>query len=331
MEVMKGIYRIAVPLPQIALKEVDIYVVEGEKGNILIDTGWNTPEAFNAIKDGLKIDGFELRDITQILITHFHPDHFGFAGKLKQLTNATVAMGELEAPLIEGRYANPENLLNDITAFLRSHGIPDSMLSNYSQASMPLRQFVIPTRPDILLKDGDTISMPPFELKVLLTPGHSPGHLCFYEPNRKMLFSGDMLLPEISTNISYHIQSGDNPLGDFINSLKLLQEIDINFVYPAHGPVFSGTKARIEALLYHHRKREQEIIQVAHNNLMSGYQIASQITWAPGDIPVSFEKLSTWDKRLALMETLAHLQYLVHNDKARKTEENGITLYFVEG
>jgi len=327
---MKGIYRIAVPLPQVALKEVDIYVIEGEKGNLLIDTGWNTPEAFNAVKDSLKIDGFELRDITQIAITHFHPDHYGLAGKLKQLTNATLAMSEIEAPLLDGRYSNPENLLKELSAFLRVNGVTDSMLSKFSEASMPFRQFVVTAKPDILLKDGDTISMPPFELQVLLTPGHSPGHLCFYEPNRKMLFSGDMLLPEISTNISYHPQSSDNPLGDFINSLKMLQEIDINFAFPAHGPVFSGTKPRIEALLYHHKNREREIIQVAHNNLMNGYQIASQLAWAPGDKPVPFDKLSVWDKRLAVMETLAHLQYLVYSGKARKMEENGVNMYFVE-
>jgi len=331
MEIMKGIYRIAVPLPQVSLKEVNIYLIEGEKGIILIDTGWNTPEAFDAVKNSLKANGFELRDITQILITHFHPDHYGMAGKLKQLTDATIAMSEVEASMLDARYDNPDVLLNQLSVFLRSHGLMEDMLERFSRASMGFRHLVVLTRPDILLKDGDTISLPPFELKVLLTPGHTPGHLCYYEPNRKMLFSGDMLLPEISTNISYNPQSTENPLGEFINSLNMLKDLEVNFVFPSHGAVFSGVKPRVENLLYHHKMREGELVQVASNNLMTGYQIAEKIIWYPNGKPLAFDKLSVWDKRLALMETLSHLQYMVFQGKAKKMEENGIINYFIEG
>jgi glyoxylase-like metal-dependent hydrolase (beta-lactamase superfamily II) len=331
MEIVKGVYRLTVPLPQVSLKEVNIYVLEGEKGNILIDTGWNTPEAFDAVKKGLKENGFELRDITQILITHFHPDHYGMAGKLKQLSGATIGMSEVEASMLDGRYENPDALLNQLSAFLRTNGLDEGMLEQYSRASMTFRHLVILTRPDVLLKDGDVISMPPFELKVLQTPGHSPGHLCFYEPKRKMLFTGDMLLPEISTNISYNPQSGENPLGDFMNSLNRLKEMEVNFVFPSHGPVFSGTRPRVENLLYHHKTRIEEIISVARDNLMTAYQIAAKMTWYPDSKPLKYDELQLWDKRLALMETLAHLQYLVHEGRAKKMEENGLINYFVEG
>jgi glyoxylase-like metal-dependent hydrolase (beta-lactamase superfamily II) len=75
VEIVQGVWQIKVPLPFTPLEYINVYVVKGVEGAILIDTGWNTPEAFSALQDGLKQQGLGWKDIKQIVITHIHPDH----------------------------------------------------------------------------------------------------------------------------------------------------------------------------------------------------------------------------------------------------------------
>ena len=84
MEIVQGVHQIKVPLPAgAALDHINAYLIEGTKGNLLIDTGFDTPEAFAALRDGLRFSGFGFKDITQIVITHIHPDHYGMADKIE--------------------------------------------------------------------------------------------------------------------------------------------------------------------------------------------------------------------------------------------------------
>lgn len=331
MEIVQGVHQIKLPLPGAPLDHVNVYLIEGNEGNLLIDAGWNTPEAFSTLKVELRSNGFGFKDISQIVITHLHPDHYGLAGKIRELSRAKVALSEIEARLLDSRYVNVSILLEEVSHFLRANGTPQSELSQLSEASLPARQFVIPTKPDMKLKAGQKVSVDPFEFKVLLTPGHSPGHICLYEPKRKLLFTGDHVLPEITPNVSLHPQSGENPLGDFINSLKALRELEVNFVFPGHGSVFSGLKLRIDELLHHHEQRKLAIVKVIQGELKTGYQIATEIPWVPDEEAVSFQDLSAFDKRLAVLETLAHLQLLVIEGKAEKVVEDDTTFYWAEG
>ena len=222
-------------------------------------------------------------------------------------------------------------LVDAVLRFLRSNGVPKNELPQLSEASLPVRKFVIPTSPEIKLKAGEKISIAPFEFKVFLTPGHSPGHVCLYEPKRKLLFSGDHVLPEITPNVGLHPQSGGNPLGDFINSLKVLMELEVSLVFPGHGPVFSGLRQRIEELLYHHEQRKSAISEVIQDEMKTAYEIAEKIPWMTDIAATSFQDLSPWDKRLAVMETLAHLQLMVSEDGVRKVVKDGSNFYWARG
>jgi len=327
MEILQGVYQIKLPLPGGPLGHVNVYLVEGSQGNLLVDSGWNTPEAFSTLKDELKSNGFDFSDISQIVITHLHPDHYGLAGKIRELSGAKVGLSAIEARLLNRRYVDVPMLLDEVSRFLRTHGVPRDDLSQLSKASMPVRELVIPAKPDIKLKDGQKISMDPFEFKALLTPGHSPGHMCFYEPTRKFLFSGDHILPDITPNIGLHPQSGENPLGDYVDSLKSLMELEVNFVFPAHGSVFSGLGQRIDALLRHHQERMTDILNVIPDDPKTAYQIATEIPWIPDEGGISFQDLSAFDRRLAVLETLAHLQFLATEGRANKVVKERTTYY----
>src|SRR5271157_4877092 len=100
MELFKGINQIKLPLPNTSMDSVNVYIIEGTNGNLMIDTGWNTPECFNALAQEMKNSGFAMKDISDIVITHIHPDHYGLAGKIAELTAAKVMVGKIESGLI---------------------------------------------------------------------------------------------------------------------------------------------------------------------------------------------------------------------------------------
>ena len=331
MEIVQGVHQIKLPLPAGALDHSNAYLIEGSNGNLLIDTGFDTPEAFAALRDGLRFSGFGFKDITQIVVTHIHPDHYGLADKLKQMSWATLAFSDVEAKFIDSRYAKTDALLKKVRSLFKSNGVPEEDLTELTEASMALRQFVGVVPPDITLKNGDKITVGSLEFKVVLTPGHSPGHICLYEPKRKLFFSGDHILPDIFPHVGLHPQSGENPLGDFFNSLEALANLEVNFIFPGHGSVFSGFKLRLGELYHYHEQRQLAIKRIIENDMKTAYQIATEIPWMPGGEAISFDKLPVFDKRLAVMETLAQLKLLVTEGKAEKVAKDNIDIYWAGG
>ena len=306
---------------------VNCYLIEGTKENLLIDPGLDSPEGYAILTEELKKYGFDIKDINTIVITHIHPDHYGLAGRLKQLSGAKLALSEIEAAMLNARYMNMDPLINEIKQLLHLGGAPVDMISSLSESSLPLRKFVNPVLPDIKLKDGKKISIDPFEFKVLVTPGHSAGHVCLYEPNRKLLFCGDHILPEITPHISFHSQSSSDPLGDYIKSLRGMMKLDVRLAFPGHGPSFSGLRQRIDDLLKHHEHRNDEIMETIQGEIKTAYQIASEISWLEDNQKGNFPYMEIAHQRLAIMETMAHLQNLVKQNKVTMTEKDGVYYY----
>ena len=217
LEIGPGIYQLKVPIPDNPLGHLNCYLIEGKDGWLMIDTGWYTAEAFSSLETELKELGLTFTHISTMLVTHVHPDHFGLAGKIKQVSLRTQLLThQWESALIESRYVKFSDLRDKMSVMLARHGVPPLNLSALESASMPALQFVTVTFPDHVLYGGEIISTGVYDLEVIWTPGHPPGHICLYEPRNRFLFSGDHILPCITPNVSYHVQSGDNPLGDYI-------------------------------------------------------------------------------------------------------------------
>jgi glyoxylase-like metal-dependent hydrolase (beta-lactamase superfamily II) len=328
MELFKGINQIKLPLPKVGMDSVNVYIIEGVNGNLMIDTGWNTPEAFNTLAQEMKSSGFAMKDISDIVVTHFHPDHIGLAGKIAELSGAKISFCEIENNLFDSRYLHPDNLVKDMTDFMRANGVPDWELKMLSEASFNVRNFVSPFKPDTLLKHGDLIPMEPYEFQVIHTPGHSPGHICLYEHNKKYLFSGDHILAEIVPNVSYYPQAGENPLGDYVNSLDSLKDMEVRFVFPGHSSVFSGLVPKIDDIMRFHKDRMSKIQRIMGVETKNAYDIAKAIPWIVNGEELPYDKLEPIDRRLAVLEVLAHLQYLVSQNNGKKIIEGGKVTYW---
>jgi glyoxylase-like metal-dependent hydrolase (beta-lactamase superfamily II) len=330
MEILNGVHQIKTPAPESASLYTNIYVIEGGDGHILVDSGWDSQESLWALQEGVKSANLKLRDIKQVVITHIHPDHYGLSTKIKQICGAQVAIHRIDAGFIFSRYKDFDNLIKQTAELLRQNGAPEDELPQLKEASLWMNKYVTPDLPEVNLEDGGTISNDSFEFEVLWTPGHSPGHICLYERERKFILTGDHVLYDTTPHVGFNPQSGDNPLGDYISSLKKLERLKVNFILPGHGPVFNALGLRIENILQHHEERKRAIMRSLHDGLKTAYEIAHQIPWMVNEGGTTFQDLSVWNRRMAVHETIAHLKLLMEEDRVGNVDMDGASLYLAK-
>jgi glyoxylase-like metal-dependent hydrolase (beta-lactamase superfamily II) len=327
MRILNGVHQVKTPGPGNASWPTNVYVIEGGDGHILIDSGWDSQESLWALQEGMKASNLKLRDVKKVVITHIHPDHYGLASKIKQICGAQVAIHKTDAGFISLRYKDSADLLQKIEELLRQNGVPQDELPQLKEASLWMNKYVTPDAPEVMVEDGDIIANDSFELKVLWTPGHSPGHICLYEKEKKFILTGDHILYETTPHVGYNPLSGDNPLGDYVSSLKKLESLKVNFVLPGHGPLFNALGLRIEEILQHHEQRKRAIMNSLRDGLKTAYEIAQKIPWMTDKGGISFQNLPVWDKRMAITETLAHLKLLTDEGRVSNVAMDGASMY----
>jgi glyoxylase-like metal-dependent hydrolase (beta-lactamase superfamily II) len=173
------------------------------------------------------------------------------------------------------------------------------------RASLPVLPFVSAGKPDILFDDGDRPKVPGWDLTAIWTPGHSPGHLCFYEGSQRLMLTGDHVLPRITPNIPYHPQAGSDPLGDYLGSLDKVATYRTEEVLPAHEHRFVGLSSRVDELKAHHEARFKEVIEAIDDGVTTAWDIAAQMHWSR-----PWDRIEGFMRRAAVGETMAHLQAL---------------------
>jgi glyoxylase-like metal-dependent hydrolase (beta-lactamase superfamily II) len=313
-----GIWSVPVPLPNNPLRYVLVYLLELDDGLAVIDTGWSTDEAWSALVAGMGTAGYSPQDVRSILITHIHPDHYGLAGRLREASDAWIGLHPADAALIPARYGlDIDALIASMDALLVDNGVPEEMRAELTGASMGIREFVAAAVPDILLEDGAAVRIPGWDLVTLHTPGHSPGHICFQDRERRLLFSGDHVLPRISPSVAVHVQQPDNPLADFLDALGRVRDLDIDEVLPAHEWRFRGLASRVDELLDHHRRRLAETeAALAASPGLTCWDVTLRLRWSR-----DWNEIKGYMRRAAVGETLAHLVLLESAGRARRTAE----------
>jgi len=162
--VRPGLWSIPVPIPSSSLRYVFVYVFETDAGPYIVDTGWNTDDAFAALSAGLTQLGSSIGAVQGVLVTHIHPDHYGLAGRVREASGAWIALHPADAALIQDRYEEPTELLGRVGAMLRRMGAPPAELAGLQAASMPVRGLVDAVQPDVLVEDGERPDVPGWNL-----------------------------------------------------------------------------------------------------------------------------------------------------------------------
>jgi glyoxylase-like metal-dependent hydrolase (beta-lactamase superfamily II) len=314
-----GLWTIPVPLPNSSLRYVFVYLFEADDGAYLVDAGWNTDEAYDALSAGLRRAGYEMADVRGVMVTHIHPDHYGLAGRVREASDAWISLHPSDAELIHRRYEVPDRLIAQMEVMLGEWGAPADEIDELTRAAMPVRPFVDAVWPDVLMQDGDHPDVPGWDLTAIWTPGHSPGHLCFWEAGNQLLLSGDHVLPRITPNIPFHAQSATNPLSDFLHSLDKVGEYDAAEVLPAHEYRFVDLHGRLTELRRHHHDRFDEICEAIGDRPLTAWEIASQLHWSR-----QWSDITGFMRRAAVAETMAHLRELEVRDVLRRTGDDRV-------
>jgi glyoxylase-like metal-dependent hydrolase (beta-lactamase superfamily II) len=303
-----GLWSVPVPIPVNPLRYVLVFVLELPDGAAIIDAGWNTAEAYAALVAGLATAGYEITDVKGVLVTHIHPDHYGLAGRIREASGAWIALHPADAALVRERYDDGaiDELVRKERALLSRAGVPAGLLDELAMASMTIRHLVASAKPDRLVEDGDELGLPGWDLRAVWTPGHSPGHLCFVSPSRRLLFSGDHVLAKITPIVAVHPQSGPDPLADYLDSLAAVGKLDVDEVLPAHEYRFADLEGRVGYVMAHHEERLAEIERaVAGSGGITCWEVARRLTWSR-----DWETFQPFMRRAANGETLAHLVWL---------------------
>jgi len=315
-EVRDGIVQVYLPLPM-KPTIINVYLIRSGQAWTLIDTGMNTDDSAAAFRAALDDLDIVPTAVTRLVATHHHVDHYGSSAPYRSLTHAEVYLHPLE----EERARAMGHIGGENTAYLRSHGVPE--VPPDRQLPPPSRFFgtwYSPAVPDHLLADEDEVPLGDGRsLRVIWTPGHTPGHCCLLLEPDGVLFVGDHLLPKITPHVGLWPNGPENPLGDFLASHEKIQRCEARLVCPAHGPIYEDHRRRARQLIDFHRVRKLTMLELIRRRPMTGYEVALEaFAIAPDD---RFQVMA------ATVETLAHLELLRLEGRALRTEQDGVVRY----
>jgi len=299
-EILANLYKLEIPLPKSPLKALNSYVIKNTERNLIIDTGWNQEECMYAMQTGLRELGVDTRK-TDFFITHLHADHFGLISDLITDTSK-IYFNQPDADRFKSGFR-----WDDFVDFARLNGVPENELQAIRQSHPGLKFRAKEGLAFHILREGDAISIGNYVFKCVETPGHTWGHMCLYEPNKKIFIAGDHILNDITPNIQLWSDEWD-PLKEYLASLEKVYKLDIKLVLPGHRGIFKNCRERIQELKNHHQNRLKEIISILEEGSKNAFQVASQMSW---DILYDtwnlFPPLQKW---FATGEAIAHLKYL---------------------
>ncbi len=314
--VADGAWQIRLPLPW-ALTSVNVFLFHTDGGDLLLDTGIRSAESLLSLESALQSVGSGWNCITGILVSHLHPDHIGAAAELRRRTGAPVRMPDIEAELVKP-LGPDRKFFAEAAAFLRQHGMPapqvDALREQAAAGSDLAERLVV----DGTIEEGEQIRFLGGTLEAIAAPGHSPGQLCFFWPEQRVLFSTDAILPRVTPNIGVHWFYRDNPLGEYLVTLDKLRGLDAGKVVPSHGRPFKGHREWIDNTKLHHGRRCDSIVDVLGDKPMDAFEIAGAV-WG--------EDRSLFDRRFAMAESLSHLTYMELKRRVAEVEVGGVTCW----
>ena len=320
MEIADGILQLRIPMRHNPLGYTYSYLLVDAA--TIIDTGVGTGPARSALDEQLGAVSLKASDLEGIILTHLHRDHIGLVDYLRSRSGAKVYAHEKALEVLKTRAVSGKARYNKARNELKALG--DNQLNEaLSRFERAFRRpsYSIPI--DKTVSDGDILRLNGSKLKVIWTPGHAPEHICLYDGDRSLLFSGDHVLPRITSHISLHVYEDADPLADYLNSLEKLRGLPLDIVLPAHEYAFRDLESRIDALKHHHRKRCSEIKEALGEGEKTVFQISEKVSWDSKP----WARMHFWTKRMAAAETLAHLVYLRNRGEVEEMEVNGVLYY----
>lgn len=310
------IQKIVIPTP-FAVGDVNAFLIKGDTLS-LVDAGPKTPEAFEALQQGIKEAGYAFNDIEQVILTHHHPDH---AGWIDAFDNAKVL----------GHVYNDLWLKRD-EAFFRYHdafyleclieeGVPEQYLGWVKK--MKRSTALMGERPlDSMLAEGDALPGHP-GWTVMETPGHAQSHIVLWDEENRTMIGGDLVLEKVSSNPLIEppldpAQGRPHSLLQYNESLKRILTLPVDIIYTGHGNEVRNAHELIESRLVKQRERALKVLAMMNDGSRTIFELTREL----------FSAVYEKELGLTLSETIGQTDYLVNEGLARETRDEGGVLHY---
>ena len=333
-----GVYQFKINFPSFeGLQFVSMYLFQVDESYVLIDAGLSFRECEDLFFTELQKLNISINNLKYLILTHEHPDHIGIATSIKRKNpNMQILTHEMTDSLMRwmARPKNPEitqESVEESSSHLIKYGVDEKNGRKVLNYMTNFRRFTEYYKPDRLLHDNDEILINSTKLKIIWTPGHSIGHICVFDEEKRYLFSGDHILSRITPHIGAYIipnvmleeyQGFDfnNVLKHYLNSLDRIDQLNPRIIFPAHQEIIYNPHERILDIKKHHENRLTEIAKAIEKEPKTPFEI-SQIHFG--------KDLSEINVFLALHEVLSHLIYLERQKKVKRVEKNN-KIYFLK-
>jgi glyoxylase-like metal-dependent hydrolase (beta-lactamase superfamily II) len=288
---------------------VHAYLLEGDDGWTLVDTGVGLPDAKELWRTELEQAGVEV--VARVFVTHFHPDHVGAAADLHELTGAPVFQGSLDYAQCELVWGNPawsERLVD----WFRLQGVPEAVTEELVGQAAVYRPFIRYQSDPVLVEAGETLD----GWELVPAAGHADGQLCLLRDG--VLLAADHLLASITPTVGLWPASRRDPLADYLAALERTIALAPRIALPGHGEVIEDPAGRAYELQEHHQARLEATLAALGSEPRTGYELSFALF---GD------DLKPAARRFAVAETLSHAERLVNAGAASRDEDDGAVTY----
>jgi len=329
-EIAPDLWRLPLPIYRHSLGGANAYLIRDADGFLLFDCGADVEECVETLARQLAGLGVPFHAIHTLILSHGHGDHAGQALRVAGLTGGRIACHQYEAQFIG--YPNGSDAdLQQFVAWLSRHGYPESEIAAILETSATNERGDRrdqQLQPDLSLVGGEVFRAGRYQFEALWIPGHTPGHLCLYDRDRKILLTGDHILEVVTPNVGLHPLLAENPLPGYLASLRELADDDIQVVLPGHGSRIADLPARTAEIAARHDDRRAQLLALLSPTPQSAYALAVQVWAKPGRR--HWSALHPHLRRNAVGMLAAHLELLADNGVGVASREEDGTLRFLK-
>jgi glyoxylase-like metal-dependent hydrolase (beta-lactamase superfamily II) len=300
--VLPGVFRLRLPLPWPGVPHGNAWAVKAGDGVVLFDTGYHEPGSMAQLERALAMCGLAVEDIRLVVCTHAHSDHYGQAAAIVQRTGCELWMHPKYEHMSIGEQ-NPAATLERRIEVARQSGVPEEPLRRFAEErehhESGISAVIAPDRELRGGRDGIVVNTDLGPWDVYETPGHAPSHVCLFQPERRLLISGDHLLGRIS--LFFDFGYSPDPVGEFLSSLDVVQRLGARLCLPGHGRTFTDVHAHIAGNRTLVAERLEKVREVIAPEPLTAFEI----------VPLIYShELSSHGGPWLLSETLAMLTHL---------------------